>query len=667
MSQLVHSQEPQLTLRQIVELQFSGASQAAHDAYIEFFQHNDPDYNALNLFGICCISLGKLEKAEKIFEHVVQEAPHINEARLYLANCRFDLGKMDQALSALVGQDDCDLEGIEEKIIRAKVYVALDQKKQAKDELSSAMNFNPRKPDELLRIAGLQEIVGNTNDARKLYKKVLFNDPKNCEALLGLAKIASDREEWDAVMMNTKVVLAQKPLSFEAAKLQAKALERLERYDELVHLVKSIAARNPDDVFLVTLLCKSYSLAKDYVSCIFAANHGLKLDPNSKACVILRGTAYFYLGLYETAFQELEKASVQFPGDAEIMKTMAICLERLCRIDEAMSIYERLLEEQPDDIEINYNKAYCHLLKGDLKEGLRLYQMRNSREELLHQYRGEEPIWNGEDIRGKHILVHSEQGFGDTIMACRFIKFLEDQGAKITFAVPRALKSLMDGLKVNAEVIVIGEPIKKVDFHVPLMSLIYLTTDQWNEIPSVPNYLSAPLDVQAKWDSGIGKNNDFCVGLVCSGNPRHANDAARSLNMATLLEALPAGPQYHLLQKDLRDEEAESLLTRKDVSSHHLEIEDFADTAALCMRMDLIISVDTSVAHLAGALGRPTIILLSAWPDWRWGLGRDQDVWYPNTRLLRQSKLNDWQSVLTCLPFIISDKMKRFDSSLSAA
>ena len=136
-----------------------------------------------------------------------------------------------------------------------------------------------------------------------------------------------------------------------------------------------------------------------------------------------------------------------------------------------------------------------------------------------------------------------EQGFGDNfIMACRFIKFLEDQGAKITFAVPRALKSLMDGLNVNAEVIVIGEPIKKVDFHVPLMSPIYLPKDQWNEIPSVPNYLSAPLDVQAKWDARIGKNNGFSVGLVCSGNPRHANDAARSLNMATFLEALPAGP-----------------------------------------------------------------------------------------------------------------------------
>ena len=111
---------------------------------------------------------------------------------------------------------------VEIQIIRAKVHVALDHQKQAKDELSSAMNFNPRKPDELLGWPVIQKIVGDTNDAWKLYKKVLFNDPKNCEALLGLAEIASDREEWDAVMMNTKVVLAQIPLSFEAARLQAK-------------------------------------------------------------------------------------------------------------------------------------------------------------------------------------------------------------------------------------------------------------------------------------------------------------------------------------------------------------------------------------------------------------------------------------------------------------
>ena len=140
-------------------------------------------------------------------------------------------------------------------------------------------------------------------------------------------------------------------------------------------------------------------------------------------------------------------------------------------------------------------------------------------------------------------------------------------------------------------------------------------------------------------ESRIGIRDVFRVGFVCSGNSKHANDAARSINMATFLEALPDGPEYHLLQKDLREEEVETLSTRKDVISHHMEIKDFARYAALCTNMDLIISVDTSVAHLAGALGRPTIIMLSAWPDWRWGLGRVRDIWYPNSRLLRQLTL----------------------------
>ena len=667
MNQMVHSQKPPLSLRQIVELQFSGSTQAAHDAYVEFFQHNEPDYNALNLFGICCVSLKKLEKAEKIFEHVMQEAPHITEARIHLANCRFDLGKMDSALSALDCETGCDQGVVEEKIIRAKVHISLDQINEAKDALNSAMLFRPSKPDDLLSIAGLQQIVGNATDARKLYKKVLFNNPKHCEALLGLAAIAADYEEWDAVITNTQIVLKQNPVSIEAGNLQAKALESLERYDELVQLVKSMAAQNPDDISVAALLCKSYSLAKDYVSCISSANHCLTLDPNSKVCLLLRCAAYFHLGLYETTLKQLENALDQFPDDAEFMENKAVCLERLCRVDEAISVYEKLIEEQPDAIEVKYKKAYCHLLKGDYEEGFRLYQMRNSRKELLHNYRGEEPIWNGEDLEGKHILVHPEQGLGDTIMACRFVKFLEAQGAKITFAVPRALKSLIDGMDTSAEVVVVGDQVKKVDFHVPLMSLMHLTNDKWDSIPSDTNYLSAPLDARVKWKSRIGMRDVFRVGFVCSGNSKHANDAARSINMATFLESLPDGPEYHLLQKDLREEEVETLSTRKDVISHHAEIKDFADTAALCTNMDLIISVDTSVAHLAGALGRPTIILLSAWPDWRWGLGRAEDIWYPNSRLLRQSKLNDWQSVLTCLRFIISGKMKVWHETLGAA
>ena len=162
-----------------------------------------------------------------------------------------------------------------------------------------------------------------------------------------------------------------------------------------------------------------------------------------------------------------------------------------------------------------------------------------------------------------------------------------------------------------------------------------------------------------KWDERLGSTDALRIGFICSGNPKHLNDAARSLNMATFLRALPDGPEYHLLQKALRDTDLAAVTRRKDIVTHHDDISDFADTAALCKKMDLVISVDTSVAHLAGALGCPTIVMLSAWPDWRWGLGRVQDLWYPNTRLVRQEELNDWQSVLTYISFLITQDMKR--------
>ena len=660
MNQMVNSQPEPLTLRQIVELQFSGELQAAHDAYVGFFQNNDPEYNALNLFGICCMSLGKLEKAERIFEHVVHEAPHISEARIHLANCRFEQGKMEAALEAFQKAEAGGRDTVEVQIVLARVHMALGHHEEAREALKTALLLNPRKPETLLALAGIQKALGETKDAMGLYKKVLFDDPNNCEALLGLAEIHRARKDWDAVMIDTAVILDQFPAHLRAGHLQAAALESLKRYDEMVDLAKAMADKAPDDIEVVTLLCKAYHEAEDYSSSIYAANHALTLDPNARIPMTLRASSYFCLGFNEIAMQHIDNTLQKYPENVSALQNKAVILERLLRLDEAIAIYDRILEKTPDEKAIRYNKSFCLLLKGDLKEGFSYYEDRfNKASKLLPNYRGEEPVWNGEDISGKRLLVHPEQGYGDTIMACRFIKLLEGHGAKITFAVPQPLKELIRTLDTSAEVIAVGDPVKKVDFHVPLMSLAHLTASQWDTIPSEPHYLEVPQAAQMKWAERLGSTDALRIGFVCSGHPKHVNDAARSLNMATFLKALPAGPEYHLLQKDLRDTDLAAVSRRKDIVTHQEDICDFADTAALCKKMDLVISVDTSVAHLAGALGCPTIVMLSAWPDWRWGLGRVQDIWYPNTRLVRQAELNDWQSVLTYISFLITQDMKK--------
>ena len=657
---MVKSQPTPLTLRQIVELQFSGELQNAHDAYVEFFQHHDPDYNGLNLFGICCVSLGKLEKAERIFEHIVHEAPHISEARIHLANCRFEQGKMEAALEAFQKAKADERNTVEVQIVLARVHMALARHEEARKALKTALSLNPRKPETLLALAGIQAAVGETKEAMALYKKVVFDDPNNCDALLGLAEIHLARQDWDAVMIDTAVILEQFPGHLRAGHLRANALETLKRYDEMLELAKTMADKAPDDIEVVTLLCKACHNAGDYSSTIYAAEHALTLDPNAETPLILRACGYYKLGFQEIALQKIDEALQKHPENIYALQNKAVIMERLLRLDEAIAIYDRILEKRPDDERFRSDRSMSLLLKGDFKEGFSGYEYRWAKElKALKVYRGEEPVWNGEDISGKRLLIHPEQGYGDTIMACRFIKLLEGRGAKIIFAVPRALKELIKTLDTSAEVIAAGDPVKKVDFHVPLMSLPHLTAGQWEAIPAEPHYLEVPQGAQMKWDERLGSTDALRIGFVCSGNPKHLNDAARSLNMATFLRALPDGPEYHLLQKALRDTDLAAVTRRKDIVTHHDDISDFADTAALCKKMDLVISVDTSVAHLAGALGCPTIVMLSAWPDWRWGLGRVQDIWYPNTRLVRQEKLNDWQSVLTYISFLITQHMKR--------
>lgn len=659
MNQMVASQPAPLPLRQIVELQFSGDLNAAHDAYVTFFQNHDPDYSALNLFGVCCVSLGKFEKAERIFEHVVHEAPQIAEARIHLANCRFEQGKMEEALEAFQKVEPAELQTVEVQIVLARVHIALGHDDYARDALKAALTLDPRKPEVLLAMAGIERNFGNSREAMALYKKVLFDNPNNCDALLGQAEIYLELQDWDAVLINCGIVLDQFPAHLMAGALQASALENLGRYEEMLEIAKAMAAEAPDDIKVLTLLCTAYHKSGEFPSCIYAADHVLAVDPKLKKPMTMRASSYFRLGFNEKALHEIDNVLQLYPGDIFALQNKGVILERLLRLDEAIATYDQILEQKPDKQTTRFNKSFCLLLQDNFKEGFKLYESRFNREsDLLPNYRGDEPLWNGEDIEGKHLLVHPEQGFGDTLMACRFIKFLEGRGARITFAVPEALKKLIETLDTTATIISVGANIGKIDFHVPLMSLPHLTADKWNEIPAEPHYLQVPQDAQLKWNDRLSESDSFKIGFVCSGNPNHANDAARSLNMATFLQALPVGPEYHLLQKDLRDTDSAAVSRRHDIITHHDNILDFADTAALCMNMDLVISVDTSVAHLAGALGCPTIVMLSAWPDWRWGLGRVQDIWYPNTRLVRQSRSNNWQDVLTYLSFVISRDMQ---------
>jgi hypothetical protein len=260
-----------------------------------------------------------------------------------------------------------------------------------------------------------------------------------------------------------------------------------------------------------------------------------------------------------------------------------------------------------------------------------------------------QPIWlGGDDIAGKTILLHSEQGFGDSIQFCRYLPLVAARGAHVVLEVEQPLCGLMRSLAGSAEIIAKGDPLPDVDIRCPLPSLPLAFKTQLATVPAEVPYLSVSQDVMASWRASLGNERSLRIGLCWAGNPKHVRDRDRSMELRLLLPLLDVGATFVSLQRELRAGEAE-LLAQNGILDFGARLRDFTDTAALVSQLDLVVSADTSVAHLAGALGMPVWIMLTYAPDWRWLLDRDDNPWYPSARLFRQSEGREWTGVITRL------------------
>jgi hypothetical protein len=261
----------------------------------------------------------------------------------------------------------------------------------------------------------------------------------------------------------------------------------------------------------------------------------------------------------------------------------------------------------------------------------------------------DDPPWLGEEpLAGRSILLHAEQGLGDALQFSRYAAVLHEQGARVSLLVPPTLRSLLARSLPGVAVVDGGAPLPPHDRHCPLMSLPLALGARAPEPLAPSGQLQADPARVARWANWLGPRTGPRVGLVWRGNPAHRNDRRRSLALAALLQALPAGPTYLSLQQPPLQDEGR-MLAAAGVRDPADRIEDFDDTAALCQCLDLVVSVDTSVAHLAAGLGRPTWILLPFAPDWRWMIEREDSPWYASVRLLRQGPDRAWASVLARL------------------
>jgi tetratricopeptide (TPR) repeat protein len=380
-----------------------------------------------------------------------------------------------------------------------------------------------------------------------------------------------------------------------------------------------------------------------------------------------RGFVQQRLGLVDDALSSYDKAIALEPTDAIAHCNRALLLQECSRWDEALASYDRAVAANPEFIDAQYNRGLVLLFYGDFAAGWRAFEWRWKSADRLGigaQKGFSQPLWLGEQpIAGKRLLLHSEGGLGDTLQFCRYAAEAAAQGATVLLAAQPPLLELLSSLDGVAQTIANGSPLPQFDYHCPLMSLPLAFKTTLDTIPSLPKYLQADPDKVVQWRATLGERKLPRVGLVWSGNPNNRLDAARSIRLAEWIEHLPPGFEYFRLQRDVREEDEATLDSSEVIFSYDDDLLDFPNTAALCECMDVVISVDTSIAHLSGALGQRTWTLLSHTPDWRWLRDRIDCPWYPSMRLYRQQNEGDWSAVFTR---VAADLRREFQSGGSA-
>jgi tetratricopeptide (TPR) repeat protein len=554
---------------------------------------------------------GRLAEAQGLYEQVLQTEPRNAEALHLLGYLWFQKGDIARALG-LIGR---------------------------------AVELQPRNPGFRYNRGLIHQQVGRLDDAAQDFRQVAALQPADLgaweslgETLLALGRPEEALQAYDrALGINTA-----------AAELHANrgvALRALGRLPEALVAQDHALALKPDDAEGWSNRGNVLNDMGRLQEALESFDRGLALNPRLPTVLVNRANVLRELGRLPEALAAYDQASVPGPAYASAHHHRGVVLMDLQRLPEAVADFDRALALQPGDVEAGRAKAMALLLAGDFARGLPLYE---GRAKTPPEAVSDRLPWLGEQpIEGQTVLVWAEQGLGDTLQFCRYVPLLAERGARVVLQAQRPLLPLLKTLAGVDSLIAQDDAPPAFNLHVPLMSLPLALGTRLGTIPAPAAYLAAdPSRVEA-WSQRLGPRTRPRIGLVSSGRAEHRNDRHRSLPLARLLDALPPDFDYISLQQEVRPSDQSTLTAHPEVRHFGPELKDFADTAALVSLMDVVVSVDTSLTHLAGALGNDTRLLLSRiGQDWRWLTGRSDTPWYPRTRLYRQGEDRDWAGPL---------------------
>ncbi len=487
--------------------------------------------------------------------------------------------------------------------------------------------------------------------------RALEIDPHSAIALNNRGNALLELKRYEEALASYDRALALQPDYADALCNRGAALHELGRYDEaLASCDRSIAAE-PGAAEAHSNRANTLKELQRWEEAVASCDRALALQPDFAPAHLNRANALRELKRFEDALASYDRAVALRPHYTEAFINRGVSLQDLKRFDEALASYGRAIAIEPDYAEAHFHEAMSRLLIGDFRRGWQKYEWRwKSRQLKGHRREFAQPLWLGEDqIAGQTILLHAEQGFGDAIQFARYVPLVAERGARVVLEVQKSLYELMQSLPGVAQIVSQGERLPAFDVHCPLLSLPLAT----GAMPSVTPYLRPPADAVAAWSGRLEFGRRPRIGIAWSGSATHKNDHNRSIALASFLSCLNGIEAAVVsLQPEVRGSDASVLREQSGIVHFGGALQSFTDTAALIANLDLIIAVDTGVAHLAGALAKPTWVLLPFIPDWRWLLDRDDSPWYPAMRLFRQDESRRWDSVLARVRLALCDNVR---------
>jgi Flp pilus assembly protein TadD len=498
-------------------------------------------------------------------------------------------------------------------------------------------------------------------EALASYDRALAVQPAYAVALLNRGGVLVELKRFDEALVSYEQALAIQPDHAEALCNRGIVLNELKQPQAALASYDRALALGVNSAELHYNRGRALLALKQVDEALATFERALELSPDDALAHSGRGVALHQLGRLEEALASHERAAALQPDSAITHSNRGLALYYLKRLDEAAACYERALALQPDVPDAHYNEAHYRLLTGDLPLGWEKLESRWKIEPVKSNRREfTQPHWSGsQDIAGKTVLLHTADGFGDTIQFCRYAPLVAARGARVIVEVLKPQQQLMRSLAGVTQVVAWGEALPDFDLHCTFLSLPRAFRTQLATIPCETPYLRADASTAERWNARLGPRDRPRIGLAWSGNPIHHDDRNRSVGLRPFLPLLAGiDATFVSLHRDVRAADAAVLAERSDVRHFGEELKDYADTAALIANLDLVISVDTSVAHLAGALAKPVWILLPFLPDWRWLLDRDDSPWYPTARLFRQDSTRAWDGVIARVRAALQDYVR---------